>query len=226
MEHDQQHKNGVVFIASEAVLSAWSARATHASEVIGISDTDARDALDVIIHRQPQMVVLEESFACSERGAALLGRLQTVPAFRNIDIRLLPSEGVAQMSRPGAAASLAVLAHPIRALHPMTRRTARRNISGEVEAEINGRPVTLVNLSTSGAQVLSAAVLRPHQRVRVFLARSIRVEAKVAWVALEISRSSAMPRYRAGLEFLNADTEKLGELFSTLDEETSECPRT
>ena len=35
---------------------------------------------------------------------------------------------------------------------------------------VDGNPATLVDLSTGGAQVLSATVLKPNQRVRVTLA--------------------------------------------------------
>ena len=69
---------------------------------------------------------------------------------------------------------------------------------------IDGNTAVLVDLSIGGAQVLSASVLKPNQRVRVTLtdARgSIRVNGMVAWATFEIP-----PRYRAGIEFLGGDS--------------------
>jgi hypothetical protein len=73
--------------------------------------------------------------------------------------------------------------------------------------EVDHAPATLVNVSPNGAQVLSGAVLRPEQRVRLVLlspaAPPLRMTATVRWSVLEIP--NRRPHYRAGVEFLNAD---------------------
>lgn len=119
MEHHRPRTNGIVFVASEAVLTAWSAQAAHAGEVVGVSHANIARALEVITHRKPHMIVLEQGFACSERGAGLIRRLRTDVEFRNIDIRFLSPERVAQICRPGSTLSLAALAHPIEVVFPM-----------------------------------------------------------------------------------------------------------
>jgi len=73
-----------------------------------------------------------------------------------------------------------------------------------VEALIDGSAAILVDLSVGGAQVLSATVLKPNQRVRLTLTdqhASIRLNATVAWATFEIP-----PRYRAGVEFVGGDS--------------------
>ena len=71
---------------------------------------------------------------------------------------------------------------------------------------IDGNPALLVDLSTIGAQVISQAVLRPNQRVRMTVGDEggvVRFNAAVAWASFEIPTGT--PRYRAGIEFTDAD---------------------
>ncbi|MNC88745.1 hypothetical protein D3C83_45940 [compost metagenome] len=56
--------------------------------------------------------------------------------------------------------------------------------------------------------MLSATTLRPNQRLRLSLpdaARPVRFSAGVAWAAFEMPKGG--PRYRAGIEFYDADAE-------------------
>jgi hypothetical protein len=69
------------------------------------------------------------------------------------------------------------------------------------QAIIDGATVSLLDVSSSGAQVLSNVVLRPQQRVRIVLAPergSVKTAAVVAWSTFEIGPT---PQYRAGLAF-------------------------
>ena len=55
----------------------------------------------------------------------------------------------------------------------------------------------------NGAQVVSPTVLKPNQRIGMALAdgsRPVRFSAGVAWASFEL-----LPRYRAGIEFFDAD---------------------
>ena len=73
---------------------------------------------------------------------------------------------------------------------------------------VDGNAATLVDLSTVGAQVVSPTMLKPNQRVRMALHRRrtarVRFNAAVAWASFEIPPKSG-PRYRAGIEFVDAD---------------------
>jgi hypothetical protein len=65
-----------------------------------------------------------------------------------------------------------------------------------------------VNLSTSGAQVVSATILRPNQKVRVTIPQDdtlVRCRGTVAWAKFELPNPTAPPLYRAGVEFLDVD---------------------
>ena len=72
---------------------------------------------------------------------------------------------------------------------------------------IDGKSGAIIDLSTVGAQVVSPGGLKPNQRVALALTdgtASARFSASVAWTSFEMSPSGA-PRYRAGLNFENAD---------------------
>jgi hypothetical protein len=87
-------------------------------------------------------------------------------------------------------------------------RRAERYVIAPLEVLVDGNPAALVDLSSLGAQVLSAAVLKPNQQVRMSLSDEYgmtRFNAAVAWALFEIP-PKLNPRYRAGLEFIDADT--------------------
>jgi hypothetical protein len=89
-----------------------------------------------------------------------------------------------------------------------TRRAPRVRVRAGVEMQIDGDAAVLVDISVIGAQVLSSASLRPNQRVRVVLQqddRPIRFRASVAWAKFELPKSGGAPKYRAGLEFVDAE---------------------
>jgi c-di-GMP-binding flagellar brake protein YcgR len=205
--HDREPNRAVVFIASDAVLAAWRERASWTDDIIGISDATELDLLTLIAHQQPQIVVLEESFACTERGAVLLGRLQTTPEFQDIDIRVLWSERVTEAGEQGTI-SLTTLATSIRPSYPAVRRIARRQAL-MVNVAIDGHRAVLIDLSVGGAQVLSGVALYRDQRVHLLLADSIPIDARVVWVRLE---TEPAPRYRAGVEFVAFDAEAIRKL--------------
>ena len=88
-----------------------------------------------------------------------------------------------------------------------TRGTQRVIIAAGVEVHIDGNPATLIDLSSDGAQVLSATALKPNQRVRIAFADergTVRLSATVAWASFEIP-----PRYRAGVQFLGGDADAI-----------------
>jgi hypothetical protein len=202
-----------VLIASEAILTSWSARSAGVGEVFGVNDADPLSAVETVALRQPQIVVIEQGFSTTQRGATLVRRLQTDPAFHKIEVRLLSAERAAHVSHPGTAASLVAITQPIESMYRLARRTRRWSVSEDAKAEINGQVVTLVDISASGAQILCPVVIRPSQRVRASFGDSVRIDAKVAWVHFELSHASAAPRYRAGIEFLNPDAKTMADVF-------------
>jgi PilZ domain len=193
-------------------------------EVLAFSDADALRALEVISQRRPRMVALERVFAATPRGAALINRIRADPALANSEIRVLSHEGdytrvlprtsgAAAGSPPKAnAVATASWSQPqVKPAGPFdqrgTRRAARCRIEPQLDVFVDGNTATLVDLSIAGAQLISPTILRPNQRVRVALtddAGTVRISAAVAWAAFEIPPKAA-PRYRAGVEFTDAD---------------------
>ena len=97
-----------------------------------------------------------------------------------------------------------------------TRRAPRFRMVDGIEVQIDGSPATLVDLSLVGAQVVSSTILKPNQRIRVILPNGtppVRVAAAVAWAFFEIPKGGA--RYRAGVEFFDADQAVLTRFIET-----------
>jgi CheY-like chemotaxis protein len=96
-----------------------------------------------------------------------------------------------------------------------TRRSPRYRARDGLEIQLDGNPVTVVDVSTIGAQVLSANMVRPDQRVRVTVPRGeqgpLRFRATIAWARFELPRRAGDPgpHYRVGIEFLDADSDTL-----------------
>jgi hypothetical protein len=193
------------------------AAAESSAEVIVFADTDALRALEVITSRRPGLVVLERVFAATPRGAALVNRIKADPSLTESELLVVSADAEFRRSPARGAgggtggSAVAVAAAPaVVAAQPLdkrgTRRAARHRVVADIEVLVDGRSAALVDLSTIGAQVVSSNVLKPNQRIRVVLTDdqgSVRFNALVAWAAFEIPPKSG-PRYRAGLEFLDA----------------------
>jgi hypothetical protein len=86
-----------------------------------------------------------------------------------------------------------------------TRRAERYEIRSGIELLVDGNPATLVDLSTTGAQLMSPTSLEPNQRVRLTLPgpNPVRLVGEISWAVFEMPRTGAC--YRAGLVFVDPD---------------------
>ena len=120
-----------------------------------------------------------------------------------------PAAAAAVAAEPEAPPAAAVAEPPPRPLDwHGTRRAPRVRLRGGVEIQLDGNPAQVVDLSQVGAQVLSGTILRPNQKVRVSVPNEdfvMRFRGSVAWAKFELPQPSAPPRYRAGVEFSDAD---------------------
>lgn len=82
-----------VVIGSADLLPALVARAGLDTDTLTFSDAEPLLALQAINERQPRLVVLERVFAATSRGAALINRLKSDPALRELEIRVLSHAG-------------------------------------------------------------------------------------------------------------------------------------
>jgi len=210
-------------------------------DVLVFADTEALKALEAITTRRPRLVALERLFAATPRGAALINRIKADPALAGTEIRVLAhdSDYSRVLPRPGggaAAPSMPAPAPPAGGSQPAatalkdapatsaatlepppldfgTRYAPRFRVTGKLEMLIDGNPAALVDLSITGAQVVSPTILKPNQRVRLTLSddtAAIRLNAAIAWAQFEIP-AGAPPQYRAGIEFAHGDGAAVGE---------------
>lgn len=213
-------------IGSADLLPALVMRAGLSGSALTFSDTEPLQALEAIAENLPRIVVLERLFAATSRGAALINRLKSDPAFSEMEIRVLSHSGDYSrvISRPTpvpitAPASAPAEAPAADASRPLdwrgTRRSPRYRVRPGTEIQLDGNAVAVIDLSIIGAQVLSPNMVRPDQRVRVTIPGEegpLRFRGTIAWARFELPRRAGDPgpHYRAGVEFLDADAEFLG----------------
>jgi hypothetical protein len=201
---------------------------------MAFTDAETPAALEAIITGRPDIVAIERLFAKKSRGAALINRIKADTSLETVEIRIVSAEsGASKSSGKGgsavkdtppagdngattAAGAVAVAAPPAVLDQKGTRRAQRFKIIEGIEVLIDGNPAMLVDLSTVGAQVVSGTLLKPNQRVRLSFtegAKPVRFSAGVAWSAFELPKAG--PRYRAGIEFFDADPDAVGRFCDT-----------
>ena len=204
-----------VLIAAPEHLAALTQHG-DLSTALAFADRDALRALEVITRQRPPVIALEKVFASTSRGTALINRVKADPELAACEIRIVSAEGTGTRPVPAAPAApaspVAEAPAPPLTTAPLdqrgTRRAPRMRVVDGVEVLVDGNPATLIDVSLVGAQVVSSTVLKPNQRVRMTLTdneRPIRFGAGIAWAAFEMPKGG--PRYRAGIEFFDADTE-------------------
>jgi hypothetical protein len=215
-----------VLIAEPDQLEVLRQRSDFAG-ALAFTDAETPTALEAILIHRPSVVAIERVFAAKSRGAALINRIKADPSLEKCEIRVVahdssfsrvaPRPGAQPAGGAPAATAAAVVAAPPAALDQKgTRRAQRHKIIAGIEVLIDGNPALLVDLSVVGAQVVSSTLLKPNQRVRLSFiesSRPVRFSAGVAWSAFELPKGE--PRYRAGIEFFDADPDAVGRFCDT-----------
>jgi hypothetical protein len=219
--------SSTVLIASSEYLPRLKEREDLA-QATAFTDGDALRALDTITRQRPRVIAIERMFAASSRGAALINRIKADPSLEGCEIRIVAHDTEYSRVSPRrhgegqttTASSVAVIEAPAPAAPTLdqkgTRRAPRFRIAAGVEVQIDGNTASLVDLSVVGAQVVSLTILKPNQRIRITLpggGRALRFSAAVAWASFEIPKGG--PRYRAGIEFFDADPDAVSKLIET-----------
>lgn len=215
-----------ICIAASNLMPSLRDRLASEGEVMTFADTEPIPALQAILDQRPRLIVLERLFAATPRGAALINRIKTDPHLGHAEVRVMSHTGdyVRQVVKPsvakpvpapsggGAAGGTATVAAP-EAPRPLdwhgTRRATRFRARPGVEIQLDGNAASVVDVSAVGAQVLSPTILRPNQKVRVTIAGDdmiLRFRGAIAWAKFELPKATGAPRYRAGVEFVDADT--------------------
>jgi hypothetical protein len=198
----------IVLIGPSDALPGLQERLDPSADIQAFSDGEALEALDHIITVKPALVAMQDEFADSSRGQALINRIKDDATLAAVEVRVMaknPSQNRVAVKRGshGGGAAVAV-DEPKPALDQKgTRRAQRVRIKDGVEVAVDGNPAALVDLSKVGAQVVSPTVLKPNQRVRVTMGdgkTAVRCSGAVAWAAFEMPKG--MPtRYRAGIDW-------------------------
>ena len=192
-----------VVIATADVLSALQERAaSFGGEILGFNESQALQALETVAARKPAVVAFERLFATTPRGAALINRIKADPKLTQTEVRVVAHDSdysrVSPRQRTEAQKALDQRG---------TRRAPRFKMADKTGISIDSHAGTIIDLSSIGAQVVTTAGLKPNQDLRLTLtdgSGNVRFNGKVAWASFEIPPNSG-PRYRAGLEFVDAD---------------------
>jgi CheY-like chemotaxis protein len=227
-----------VVVAASNLMPSLRERLPGEGELLTFADTEPIQALQAILEHRPRLIVLERLFAATPRGAALINRIKTDPQLSAAEVRVMSHTGdyMRQLSKPGVPAaappeaavmtagssaparSAVVPAPPEDAPRQLdwhgTRRAPRHRVRSGVEIQLDGNPANVVDLSVAGAQVLSMTILRPNQRVRVSIPTEefvMRFRGTIAWAKFELPKPTEPPRYRAGVEFNDADAAAMTE---------------
>ena len=136
------------------------------------ADSELLAALDAVMKDRPSLLVLSELFAATRRGAEFVDRIKVDPTLSNCQIRVLSDAGeylhiIANRVAAGLLSNTAAPGDPLSPGYNGTRRAQRVRIGDGLTVRIDGNPVTLVDLSSSGAQVCLTTRMRPHQRIRL-----------------------------------------------------------
>lgn len=210
-----------ILIAEPQLLTTLRNEVKVTGRPLYFSASNLASALESIRALQPHIVVLESTFAGTDKGRAFIDRL-SVPALAASEIQLVSHAGgrwaLAPLGAKPAAAGLSPAAPAPVALEQAglnTRRAQRFPVFNPAEAVIDGTPTNLVDISVLGAQVVSDPVLRPQQKIKVALPdveeMILRFTAHVAWSVFEKPRPEKAPHYRAGMEFSDATAQALEE---------------
>src|SRR5688572_30749649 len=216
-----------VVIAATNLMPALQERLAGEGELLTFADTEPIQALQAILEQRPSLIVLERLFAATPRGAALINRIKTDPQLGNAEVRVMshtgdysrqvakpskieaPAQAAAGATAGHAGASGVAIVEPDKPLDWQgTRRAPRYRVRPGVEIQVDGNPASVVDLSTVGVQVLSSTILRPNQKVRVSIPNDdfvMRFRGAVAWAKFELPKPNDPPRYRAGVDFADAD---------------------
>ena len=153
-------------------LASLRAQVSNGNQVQTFTDHQVREAVEYIATYKPSVVAVDEAFAVSPRGEALMGRIMDDSSLSKCGIRILARAAVAKPEREktrkksgagitpalpfmGSAAAAEAVAVSAPLDRRGTRRAERIRMLTGVSITVDGNPAELVDLSAAGAQVVS-----------------------------------------------------------------------
>ena len=189
----RRDRPSTVFIAPEDLLAKWRERPETPTDLLAFADKDVQHAVDIIRRDQPRVVVFDQIFASTSVGAAVVDDLCADPRLARTDIRLLEAAHSASLGTYGPTTGLALanLAKTL-ARRPL-RQASRVKMPVGSNILVDGSSAILVDISTSGAQVVSSTILKPNQRVRLVVTTNGTAGRSAGSVGLVVARDGAGP---------------------------------
>ena len=75
------------------MISPLREQLANEGELLTFSDSEPIQALQAILERRPELIVLERLFAATPRGAALINRIKNDPELAHAEIRVMSHTG-------------------------------------------------------------------------------------------------------------------------------------
>ena len=184
------------------------------ARLITFPDTATADALWVLNTLRPDIVLLDEPFAGTPRGALFVTQAR---ALATLALRLLSVADYQRVARD--ALGLAVPGHPLPHHFLGSRHDFRVEIPGGLPVRLNCEEATLIDVSTHGAQVQTSHRLHPGRQIRLQIQTPVPVRCVVSivWVTFERTSRLGTEYYRSGLRILTGDLSGIGDLCASLD---------
>jgi PilZ domain-containing protein len=193
-----------VVIAATDVLPAVEQRVATSvgGELVSFNETQAIQALEAVVKRKPAVVAFERMFAMTPRGAALINRIKADSKLKDTEVRVVAHDSDYSRVSPRRVSDA------LKALDQRgTRRAPRFKMADKTAVAVEQTAGTLIDISTIGAHFVSQLAVKPSQEVKLTLtdiSGNLKLLAKVVWASFEIPPNSG-PRYRAGVELIDAD---------------------
>jgi hypothetical protein len=212
---DYHGRSMFVVIAPAGLAVALQKRIPTNGRIVLFRDTDALAAWNTIMTRQPTVIALDPRFVDTSRGAALIARARAAPSLSAASFRVLTlddDEQTVRLLQDCHDAPEAAILSVSRPLDRCGSRAAPRfPIVAGARALVNGEPIQVVDLSTSGIRLVSPIRLRPAEEFRLALILDdkpvLRLRAVTAWSTLQSFGTGLA--YRAGAQFVGVDPERL-----------------
>jgi hypothetical protein len=189
-------------IAGSAHATALRRRLEHDPSVAVFAESEALDALRLILENPPKILALDSAVVKTARGAIIVARLKE---HKGVDVRVLcEDEGSLPVLLTQQDIALQAASQPLDGCG--TRGAKRFPMGTNVEVVVDGERSRLVNLSITGAQLVMPARVQPRQSILLTLIddrTEKRYRALVAWSTVELSQS--VVKYRAGVSFVDPD---------------------
>lgn len=195
--------NTAFVIVGSANATALRRRFEHEPTTKVFSESEALEALRLILENPPKILALDSNVVNTARGALIVAQMQE---HGGVDVRVLSEDdGHVPLLLARKDIELHAASRPIERCG--TRGAKRFPMKSDAEVVVDGERSRLVNLSVTGAQVVLPARVQPRQSIFITLGDGKgerRFSALVAWAKVELAKS--IVKYRAGVHFVDPDT--------------------